>query len=156
MTPEENEDRFESIEMILKQRDDGTSWFDYLFDLITENCEGGGGTCLVEEGDESDCDDHEHNEILPCTCGMEHMGGRSGTLEQCYEHQTNVAANISPIMLARTIVALWEHRQGDDDTARVLTWAHKEIEMEDYFENKGWEKEGEETTSETEEDNVKE
>lgn len=66
-----SEDRYEAVEMILKVRKDGISWFDFFFDLITEECEG----------------DPESDDASTCTCGMETMGGSSGTLDQCYRSQ---------------------------------------------------------------------
>lgn len=122
-----NEGRYEAIEMVIKCREDGIEWSDYLFDLITENCQG----------------DPESEENI-CTCGMESMGGMSGTLEQCYEWSNNVAAHISPIMIARAVVALWERRYGDDNTDKIIEWARKEIEFEEYFENKEWDEEDDE------------
>lgn len=119
------EDHYETVEMVLKSREDGVSWFDYFFDLITENCEGD------PESEENDC-----------TCGLETMGGSGGTLEQCYEYGQNLAAGISPIMVAQTIMSLWESRYGDPDTTdKVIEWARKEIEFEDWFENRLWEEE---------------
>ena len=122
-----SEDRYEALEMIIKVREDGVSWFDYLFDVIAGECEG----------------DPESEENT-CTCGMESMGGCSGTLDQCYEWTTNVAAKISPIMIARAVVALWERRYGDEDTDKIIEWAKHEIEFEEYFENREWENEEEE------------
>lgn len=65
----DNEDRYETVDFIVKARTDGTTWFDVIFDLITANCEG----------------DPESEENT-CTCGLESMGGSSGTLDQCYRH----------------------------------------------------------------------
>ncbi len=64
-----DEERYESIEMIIKARKDGKEWHDIIFDLITAECEG----------------DPESEENT-CTCGLESMGGSSGTLDQCYRH----------------------------------------------------------------------
>lgn len=120
------EDRYESIELILKSRTDGESWFDVIFDMITSDCQ---GTPYDEETDE-DGD--------PCTCGLEMMGGSGGTLQQCYDHSTAVGYKLQPIDLAKVIIAL---NEGDytPDMFRVLDWATKEIESEAYYENKGWE-----------------
>lgn len=68
------EDRYEHIDILIKTPVEGDSWFDRIFDLVTSECQ---GTPYNEETDE-DGD--------PCTCGMESMGGSSGTLDQCYEH----------------------------------------------------------------------
>lgn len=61
---EPTEERYEALEMIIKARDDDSSWFDILTDMITEQCEG--------------------SEDTPCTCGLESAGGCSGTLDECY------------------------------------------------------------------------
>ena len=61
------EDRYEAISMIIKVREDGKSWFDVFLSEVADECQG------VPEGEES------------CTCGLESMGGMSGTLKQCYE-----------------------------------------------------------------------
>lgn len=85
-----NEDRYEAFEIIIKAREDGQSWFDIFVDMVTETCEGGGGDCILTEGEMSgdanfDCNVHEHTEIISCTCGMESAGGMTGTLAQCYK-----------------------------------------------------------------------
>lgn len=95
-------DRYEALELIIKRRDDGVSWFDVLSDYISGDCQGGGGECILDpcennchgltdcavcEGSglsESDCDSHEHEPIIECTCGLESFGGMQGTLDQCY------------------------------------------------------------------------
>lgn len=82
----DEEERYESLELIVKCCQDGEYWFDVISELISGNCEGGGGECITDDED-SDCDDHEHEEILQCTCGLESMGGCVGTLEQCYDSQ---------------------------------------------------------------------
>lgn len=110
------QDKYESIQMILKSRLDRKPWFDILFDYITENCEG-------------DPDSEENT----CTCGLESMGGSSGTLQQCFDHQTSVGQGLQPINLARAIVALNERRYGDDSTSKAIEWAQHEIEFEE-----GW------------------
>lgn len=79
-----NEDRYEALELVIKIREDGTSWFDIITDLISENCEGGGGECITDD-EEEDCDFHEHEEVIPCTCGLESAGGMTGTLAQCFK-----------------------------------------------------------------------
>lgn len=123
-----NEDKYEALELIVKCRADGESWFNIVSDYITQDCEGGGGDCLVEDGDASDCDDHEHDDIIPCTCGMESMGGMSGTLDQCYAWTTTVGSKLQPIDLARVIVGLAE---GRNVTSPVMDWAKREVEFED-------------------------
>lgn len=74
------EDRYESLELIIKARDDGQSWFDVIIDMITENCEG----------------DPESEENT-CTCGLESAGGSSGTLDQCYRHVGIAEDLVGPI-----------------------------------------------------------
>ncbi len=69
MEKRSDEERYESIEMIIKARKDGKEWHDIIFDLVTAECEG----------------DPESEENT-CTCGLESMGGSSGTLDQCYRH----------------------------------------------------------------------
>ena len=59
------EDRYETLEMILKSREDGRSWFDVLLDYIAQDC----------HGSETDL----------CTCSLQHMGGSGGTIEQCWK-----------------------------------------------------------------------
>lgn len=97
MTGSPEEDRYEALELIVKVRQDGESWFNIISDLITSDCQGGGGDCLVENGDESDCDDHEHSEEFPCTCGLESMGGSTGTLDEAYRHQGIANDIVGPI-----------------------------------------------------------
>jgi hypothetical protein len=61
-----SEDRYEALELIVKSRQDGKSWFDIIYDLIASNC----------QGSEEDA----------CTCGLETMGGTGGSLDQCYKY----------------------------------------------------------------------
>lgn len=134
------EDHYEGLELIVKSRQDGVSWFDIISDLITQDCEGGGGDCIVEDGDESDCDDHDHEELLPCTCGLESMGGSGGTLEQCYAWKTNLGGGgIQPIDVARVIDFLASPNTAPyvapADRVRIIEWARREIEFEEYFES---------------------
>lgn len=75
-----NEDRYESLDMIIKVREDGVSWFDMIHDLITEHCQG----------------DPESEENT-CTCGLESMGGSTGTLDQCYRHQGIADDLVGPV-----------------------------------------------------------
>jgi len=113
-------DRYEAISLIVKQREDGQSWFDCLYDLVTKDCKS----------------DPELDENT-CTCGMETMGGMSGTLEQCYDHQLNITRDISPIMVARAVCFLVDGTlvEGDNElTDKVIKWARKEIEWEDNWE----------------------
>lgn len=119
------EDRYETIHITLKSRSDGKAWFDVLFDYITENC----------EGTDSDEDD--------CTCGMESMGGSGGTLEQCYAYETTVGGGLQPIDLAEAIINLLvvDDFELDTDTLKAVQWARKEIESEEYWNNRGWETE---------------
>lgn len=69
----ENEERYETINIIIKSRstEEGESWFDVIHDFLTKDC----SPILNEEGEEIDC-----------TCGILTMGGCGGTLEQCYDH----------------------------------------------------------------------
>lgn len=79
-------DRYEALELIIKVREDGESWFDVIMDYISGDCEGGGGDCILfGDASDPDCDFHDHTEILPCTCGLESAGGTTGTLAQCYK-----------------------------------------------------------------------
>lgn len=113
-----DDDRYESIEIIVKARQEGESWFDVISDYITQDCEGGGGDCLVEDSDESDCDDHEHTELFPCTCGMESMGGTSGTLDQIYESKrinenwTTIKTEDLKLILRTVFPVVWETSKG--------------------------------------------
>lgn len=110
------EDRYEVIELIVKSREDGVNWFDLISDFITKDCEG--------------------TEDLPCTCGLEYMGGTSGTLQQCYDSSTSVGQNLQPIDLARALVALSDYQfdtYNMNPTAKAVAWARKEIEFEESF-----------------------
>lgn len=62
--PSTPEDRYEALELIVKCREDGESWFDIIQELISKDCQG--------------------SEDDPCTCGLESLGGCSGTLDECY------------------------------------------------------------------------
>lgn len=75
-----DEDRYEALDMIIKVREDGQTWFDIISDLITETCEG-------------DPDSIENS----CTCGLEAMGGTTGTLDQCYRHQGIADDIVGPV-----------------------------------------------------------
>lgn len=68
------EEKYESIELTIKARstEEGESWFDVIHDFLTANC--------TETFD-------ENGDINGCTCGLQSMGGFTGTLDQCYEHQ---------------------------------------------------------------------
>lgn len=133
-TPTEN--RYEGIELILKSRTDGESWFDYLFDLLTVDCEG----------------DPESEENT-CTCGLEHMSGSGGTYDEVMAWTTTVGHKLQPIDLARAIIHLTKHNFNSlgtheeqiaaDCVIKAIKWAHKEIEFEEYFENREWENEEE-------------
>lgn len=129
-------DRYEGIELIVKSRPDGESWFDLIFDFIAADCQG----------------DPESEENT-CTCGLESMGGSGGTLEQCFAWSTSVGHGLQPIDLARAIVHLTERTFNSLGTheeqiaaeyvIRGIQWARKEIEFEEYFENREWENEEE-------------
>lgn len=67
------EERYEAIQLIVKQRADGKSWGDIIFDMITEDC----------EGSFNFSDDNE-DEDRPCTCSLTEMSWTGGTSNQCY------------------------------------------------------------------------
>lgn len=58
----ENEERYEHIDILIKAPEGDDSWFDRISELIESYC---------SEGE--------------CTCGLESMGGGAGTLDQCYD-----------------------------------------------------------------------
>lgn len=68
------EERYEAIQLILKKRADGKSWFDIIFDMVTEDCEGS-----------FNFSDDNGDEDLPCTCGLESMSGMYDTVDKCYK-----------------------------------------------------------------------
>lgn len=105
------EDRYESIHLIVKCRADGQSWFDIMEELISKDCDG-----------------------IECSCGLESMGGSEGTLDQCYDYSTTVGSKLQPIDLARAIVALSSGPYDHDIAKPAIEWAKKEIAFEDYFE----------------------
>lgn len=137
---EAEEDRYEHIELIVKTRFDGEAWFDVLHDYITKDCQGSGGDCVTEDED-SDCDDHEHTELFPCTCGMEHMSGMGGTLQQCFDYSASVSKDLKYIDLAHAIVSLTnysynslgthEEQIAAERVIKAINWAHREIEFEE-------------------------
>lgn len=135
--PEETEDRYEHIELIVKSRPDGEAWFDVIHDYITKDCD----SVRLEDDEEG------FEQWSPCQCGMEHMSGMSGTLQQCYDHSTNLGQGIQPIDVARVVVFLANAARAPyssaADRAKIIAWAHNEIEFEAYFENREWEKEDE-------------
>lgn len=69
------EERYEAIQLILKQRADGKSWGDVIFDMVTADCEGTGNWEDEGEGSEPD---------VPCTCSLTEMSWTGGTSAQCY------------------------------------------------------------------------
>lgn len=127
------EDRYERIELIVKARED-ESWFDTIFDYISGDCEGGGGECLDKY---SDCDEHEHSPELPCTCGLESMGGTAGTLQQCYDAGSTVGhirgQRIMFIDVARAIVDMLNTGGWKPETYNVIQWARDEIHFEEHW-----------------------
>lgn len=147
----EDEDRYENIHMLLKfPAPDGSSWFDYLDEIISKDCQGAGGDCINECGCDSsfedcescsDCDNHDHTELFPCTCGLQSMGGTQGTLQQCYDTDENVGHGLKLINLAHAIVSLTnrsfntlgthEEQLEAEVVIKAIEWAHKEIEWED-------------------------
>lgn len=71
--PSPEEEKYEAISLTIKSRQDGVAWFDIIFDLVTDNCDTG-----ISDDDEF--------ELYPsCSCGLESMGGMSGTLNECYK-----------------------------------------------------------------------
>lgn len=111
--------KYESINLTVRVRADGQSWFDILGDLISADCQG-----IL---------DNDH-----CTCGLEFMGGMVGTLEQCYESDTAVGNGLHHLDLAKTIIALSEGkggnwsppRQSPSSPDKVIEWARNEIDSE--------------------------
>lgn len=112
------EDRYTHIDLIVKEPTDGPSWFDVIHELITQNCE----SVELEDGEWSEC-----------SCGMEHMGGSTGTLQQCYDHIDNIDQGLKLIDLARALVALEERRYGDGSTEKAVAWARGEIYFEEHW-----------------------
>lgn len=138
--PEETEDRYEHIELIVKSRPDGEDWFDVIHDYITKDCD----SVPVRLED----DEEGFEQWTPCHCGMESMSGMSGTLQQCYDHSTSLGQGVQPIDVARALVALSDYKfdtYNINPTAKAVAWARKEIEFEKYFENREWEKEEDES-----------
>lgn len=140
-TPESlnpEEDRYEGIELILKSRADGISWFDVISDYITQDCD----SVQLEDDEEG------FEQWSPCSCGMEYMGGSGGTLDQCYKWSTNLGQGLQPIDVARVVVFLANAARAPYADAalraKVISWAHYEIEFEEHFENREWENDVEE------------
>lgn len=59
---------YEGIEIVVRTPDGDETWYDRIHDLITATCDG-----------ESSADE--------CPCGMQSMGGMTGTLERVYDWQ---------------------------------------------------------------------
>ena len=119
------EEKYEAIELIVKSRPGIESWFDALFDYLTESC----------EGTDSDEDD--------CTCGLVHMGGCIGTYDQVMDWSNNIVAGISRLDVANAIKYLLEGYAGfvsdiPEDVTKVIDWADQEIAFENYYENEEW------------------
>lgn len=113
------EDKYEGIELVVKSRSDDKSWFDVIFDMISENCEG-----------------TEENE---CTCGLELMSAIGGTYDQVMDWTNSVGYGIQPIDLAKAIKYLLEGYAGfvsdiPEDVSKAIDWAEKEIAFEADFE----------------------
>jgi hypothetical protein len=128
MPVSDEEARYEIIELTVKAREDGESWFEVLHDYITQDCQ---GTPYDEETDE-DGD--------PCTCGLEMMSSSGGTLEQCYAWSTSLGRGVQPIHVARALVHM--HKKLSDasigvseDTYDIVKWAESEIEFEEKWDN---------------------
>lgn len=118
-----SEDRYESINLIIKARLDGESWFDVIHDYLSQDCEG-----IFEE----ELPDGNYTDGKPCTCGMETMSGMSGTLQQCYDAGTAVGKNLQPIDLALAILEM-DRGVRNDRVLDVLTWAIKEVEFNNWL-----------------------
>ena len=132
------EDRYEHIELIVKARPDGQNWFDVIHDFITKDCD----SVQLEDDEEG------FEQWSPCHCGMEHMSGMiGGTLQQCYDNTTNLGQGLQPIDVARVIIFFSDVARAPyvdwADRDKVISWAKKEIEFEEYFKNRGWENENE-------------
>lgn len=130
------EDQYEHIELIVKARPDGESWFDVIHDYLTQDCD----SVRLEDDEEG------FEQWSPCHCGMEHMSGMGGTLKQCYNHTTDLGGGIQPIDVARAIISLTnrsfnslgthEEQLEAKNVIRIIKWAHGEIEFEEYFDSK--------------------
>lgn len=130
------EDRYEHIELIVKTRSDGESWFDVIHDFMTKDCD----SVRLEDDAEG------FEQWSTCQCGMEHMSGMGGTLKQCYDHSTDLGRGIQPIDVARAIISLTNHtfnslgndkeQKEAENVIKIIRWAHSEIEFEEYFENR--------------------
>lgn len=120
-----NEDRYEGINLVIRSRQDGQSWFDVIENLISETCEG------------------DASLDKPCTCGLEVMSGGGGTYDQVMDWRTTVGYGLQPIDLAKGIMDLTEGYIGliediSEETLKVIEWAKKEIALEAYYENEEW------------------
>lgn len=103
-----NENRYETLDMILKCRTDGQSWFDIISDLITESCEGDPEV----EGS--------------CTCGLESMGGSSGTLDQCYRHCGIADDLVGPVNKADLLRVLENFITEDEEDQKIYDRLYNE------------------------------
>ncbi len=112
---ENKEEKWEHFDIIVRRPAEGDSWFDRIFDLITEDCE--------EAPDPTP-------EGWSCKCGLESMGGTQGTLQQCYDHIENVGHGLKLIDLARAIYLMSEGLEGQNHQ-RVIEWAKYEISFEE-------------------------
>jgi len=127
------EEKFEHVDLIVKCRADGVAWFDVIHDYITQDCD----SVRLEDDEEG------FEQWTPCSCGMESMGGMSGTLQQCYDHTTHLGQGLQPFDVARAIISLTEHSFNSlgtheeqieaENVIRVLKWARSEIKFEGYF-----------------------
>lgn len=97
---------YEAIQIVIEHKEGADSWFDKISDLIAGECGDGGNEC---------------------TCGLESMGGSSGTLEQCFDSMSTVGGSLQPVDLARVIVALAAGNNTPPKYDRVVEWAESEI-----------------------------
>ena len=117
-TDSKETDLYEGMTIIIKSQGDGATWFDKISDFITQDCEG--------------------SEETPCTCGLESMGGTSGSFGQVCDWSTTIGSGLQPINLAKGIIDLSERNFGlstdlSTETQKVIEWAKKEIEFEEWF-----------------------
>lgn len=110
------EDRYEVIEIIVRTPSEEPSWFDKIFDLITETCDG-----VSDQG--------------PCSCGLESMGGSGGTLDQCYDYtriSEKWAIDVQAADLKRILSIAADHLEEDDKEPfkrlKKAAYWHEEID----------------------------
>lgn len=112
-----DEDRYEHIDILIKAPTEGDSWFDRIFDLVTSFCS--------DEGE--------------CTCGMESMGGSSGTLDQCYDHMRISEKWVQDVRTDDLkLILFWMNEFGfpTAEVAEAYERLHKEAYWHDDFEER--------------------